>query len=298
MKCLNCMARFCEQRCLTRYLDDLAEQEEARVTGNWLCPCCRGIEPVGKYKGSEIPRTDEEEEAEQPSTPQTNEKSAADSEKGKEDSGRSQTNGSKDTNPKSPSSSGTENEGEERTAKGSNPTGELDDYCAVCGDIYTYDNNAIIFCDGCNVAVHQACYGVTKIPEGEWLCDRCKAKTTPQCHLCGLKGGAMKQLFDRPHHWVHVTCVATLPECAPIELDAKIGPEELLERIDKQRWKLKCEICKEKNRKEISGPLIQCIAKKCTKAFHPICVQRKLVYSKELSIFVTHCSQHVPKGKK
>ncbi len=33
---------------------------------------------------------------------------------------------------------------------------ETDDSCAVCGDIYSYDdNNEIIYCDGCNVAVHQ-----------------------------------------------------------------------------------------------------------------------------------------------
>jgi len=109
-----------------------------------------------------------------------------------------------------------------------------------------------------------------------------------------LKGGAMKQLLDKPHNWVHITCVATLVECSPVELNAKIGPLGLLEKIDKRRFKLKCEICKEKHRKEITGPLIQCIARKCTKAFHPICAQRKLVYSKEMSIFVTHCPQHAP----
>ena len=33
---------------------------------------------------------------------------------------------------------------------------ETEDFCSVCGDIYSYDdNNEIIYCDGCNVAVHQ-----------------------------------------------------------------------------------------------------------------------------------------------
>jgi hypothetical protein len=113
-----------------------------------------------------------------------------------------------------------------------------DDFCAVCGDVYSYDNNDIIFCEGCNVAVHQACYGIHKIPAGDWHCDRCKAKTAPQCNLCGLKGGAMKQLLDKPHNWVHVTCIATLYECSPIELDAKIGPLGITEKIDKRRFKL------------------------------------------------------------
>jgi hypothetical protein len=33
---------------------------------------------------------------------------------------------------------------------------EAEDCCAVCGDVHPYgDNNEIIYCDGCNVAVHQ-----------------------------------------------------------------------------------------------------------------------------------------------
>lgn len=32
---------------------------------------------------------------------------------------------------------------------------EDDEACAVCGDVYSYDHNDIIFCEGCNVAVHQ-----------------------------------------------------------------------------------------------------------------------------------------------
>ncbi len=32
--------------------------------------------------------------------------------------------------------------------------------CTVCKDGSSDDNNQIIFCDGCDMAVHQACYGV------------------------------------------------------------------------------------------------------------------------------------------
>ena len=54
--------------------------------------------------------------------------------------------------------------------------GQQDDddaVCGVCFDGTTYDDNAVVFCDLCNVAIHQRCYGVDKIPEGDFFCDRC-----------------------------------------------------------------------------------------------------------------------------
>lgn len=45
---------------------------------------------------------------------------------------------------------------------------EDEDICACCLDGSVYDDNEILFCDKCNVAVHQLCYGVKSIPEGAW----------------------------------------------------------------------------------------------------------------------------------
>jgi len=303
MKCFHCMARFCEQRCLARYVEDMNEQEEIRATNCWLCPCCKGIEPVGKYKGSDIQREagndgekdkdDEEQTQPPPLQPlqQGNHVQIIESQLPL----RTQSPVPQDiqiTTLKLKEENEPSNH-EEPQSHSTTISSTDDDFCAVCGDIYSYDNNAIIFCDGCNVAVHQECYGVHEIPDGEWLCDRCKVKVFPLCQLCSLKGGAMKQVVDTTN-WVHLTCVATLYEVTPLDLNANLGPPGLLDKIDKRRYKLKCKSCKDRRRKDITGPLIQCVSKKCTTAFHPICAQKRLVYNKELGIFVTHCNLHAP----
>ena len=48
--------------------------------------------------------------------------------------------------------------------------------CCVCGDDIAFDNNLLVYCDGvgCQVAVHQGCYGIVNIPDGDWYCKRCE----------------------------------------------------------------------------------------------------------------------------
>ncbi|EHK48172.1 hypothetical protein TRIATDRAFT_172772, partial [Trichoderma atroviride IMI 206040] len=45
--------------------------------------------------------------------------------------------------------------------------------CGVCSRPESQAPNEIILCDNCDFAVHQMCYGVRDIPDGDWLCNSC-----------------------------------------------------------------------------------------------------------------------------
>lgn len=79
--------------------------------------------------------------------------------------------------------------------------------CDVCRSPYSEDGNEMIFCDSCNVCVHQACYDIDEIPAGEWYCQPCRELgrvDKASCILCPNKNGAMKRTPD--DEWAHVSC--------------------------------------------------------------------------------------------
>eukprot|EP01018_Ginkgo_biloba_P030103 Gb_12353 [translate_table: standard] len=182
------------------------------------------------------------------------------------------------------------------------PPENEEELCHVCYGGDSEEWNQILFCDACDVAVHQECYGVQEIPDGQWLCSWCsymsrslrkgsagsgsgssRHKTSNgglgsdarPCILCPRHGGALKPIareaLGRENNgylqFAHLFCCQWVPETY-IENTETMEPIKNTEGIKEARWRLLCSLCKEKH-----GACIQCSHGMCATAFHPLCAR-------------------------
>ncbi|KAJ5577731.1 uncharacterized protein N7459_006695 [Penicillium hispanicum] len=176
------------------------------------------------------------------------------------------------------------------------PGEEQDSKCAICDDGDCENSNAIVFCDGCDLAVHQECYGVPFIPEGQWLCRKCQllGRGTTNCIFCPNTEGAFKQTTSSK--WAHLLCSIWIPEVS-IGNPSLMEPVTDVEKVPRSRWKLLCYICKQR-----MGASIQCSNKNCFVAFHVSCARRAQLYLKmkighglmDSHLLKAFCDKHVP----
>ena len=151
--------------------------------------------------------------------------------------------------------------------------------CDICCDGYVYEDNELVICDLCHAAVHQECYKSElsdSIPKGQWFCMRCRFLLKEQehynkikCFLCPDLTGIMRKVDNQ--RWAHVDCVNWTPEIwFEGDNDSKVN----LFGMDKERFKLKCSICK-----SLRGSCIQCDYKDCTCSFHVRCAKKENLIS-------------------
>ncbi|KAI9905558.1 hypothetical protein PsorP6_014013 [Peronosclerospora sorghi] len=180
-----------------------------------------------------------------------------------------------------------------------------DGICVVCFDGQSPETNPIIFCDRCELAVHQRCYGMAKVPSNEFICDRCLASREGLdpvrnvfCQLCSLSDGAFKRTLHEK--WVHVVCALWCPnvwignlfELSDICLGGRTNQvrflnsaEEIQERIE-QAAGFQTSTPNHDKQLDVStieggdlclhcrvacGRTIRCCYPGCSTSFHPLC---------------------------
>jgi hypothetical protein len=158
-----------------------------------------------------------------------------------------------------------------------NADSEDDIKCNVCGDTDTSNTNVIVICEGCDLPVHQECYGIPFVPEGPWLCRKCLAigeyaasSGRVQCILCPmLEGNATAAAFKQTVRgdWVHSLCAFWVDETFPLN-EAYQEPIAGIENIPAARWKLTCSVCHLR-----AGAPVQCSHKNCKVSFHATCAK-------------------------
>ncbi|CAB71104.1 putative protein [Arabidopsis thaliana] len=142
--------------------------------------------------------------------------------------------------------------------------------CAVCRWVEDWEENKMIICNRCQVAVHQECYGVSKSQDlTSWVCRACETPDIERdCCLCPVKGGALKP-SDVEGLWVHVTCAWFRPEVGFLNHE-NMEPAVGLFKIPANSFL------------KTHGSCVHCC--KCATHFHAMCASRAGYNMEEVSL--------------
>lgn len=170
----------------------------------------------------------------------------------------------------------------------------MEECCNVCRLDEAHEDDLIIYCDGCDIGVHQGCYGVTTVPDGDWYCNRCRQNALKErCALCPSSFGAMKPTTCGK--WAHVVCSLY---CSNVQfVDEQTMEPILLPAIDTPMT-MACYICMESKNSHNAriGQTIICNHPGCTRAFHVTCGQEHNLLREEnfeSSFYNGYCKAHI-----
>ena len=178
---------------------------------------------------------------------------------------------------------------------------DMDAVCEICNDGEVTPDNQILFCEACNVAIHQYCYGIEKVPEGDYYCIACRyfgrdkidmavakqiergasLKMAPSplpinCELCPRKQGAFIRTDTSSHvankdgvkvsKWVHVLC-AKWQGLNFVDFDKKDCVEDVADlKLNFRVHGIICQLCQGDR-----GAFNQCRSPGCKNWLHVTC---------------------------
>lgn len=183
---------------------------------------------------------------------------------------------------------------------------DMDAVCDICLDGEVTVDNQILFCEACNVAVHQKCYGIPRIPEGDYFCKPCRyfgrdkvasqrrateefkpPKTVPSplpisCEMCSWKQGAFVRTASKEEmeageeikdskkqaRWIHVVCAKWMG--LDYHDNEKMGVVECVHELKKSFREnyLQCHLCESRR-----GGFSKCHEPGCERWLHVTCAR-------------------------
>ncbi|KAM0681711.1 hypothetical protein GINT2_000225 [Glugoides intestinalis] len=159
-------------------------------------------------------------------------------------------------------------------------------FCEVCGQKSSKVNHSLITCQGCLLAVHEDCYGITDLVTDRWLCKQCIFYyESPICKLCGRSNGMLKKTTC--NNWAHVTCALLIQNASFCNFHIK----DQIDISECQKLESTCKIC--------GGcfPFFtNCAYAGCNEFYHASCAAENL-YCDIGNSFV-YCNEHSPLNKR
>ncbi|PIC41225.1 hypothetical protein B9Z55_008720 [Caenorhabditis nigoni] len=145
-----------------------------------------------------------------------------------------------------------------------------DDECDVCRDVDTDGSEEMIYCDSCNICVHETCGGVRTVPTGGWKCLKCRFSRqgpAPNCIFCPALGGSMTHSADK-RLWAHHSCALFVKQIEFEDAEDR-APIKFVEKVEEHQYREKCCVCDTKQ-----GVCVKCSDEECEMTFHVCCALR------------------------
>ncbi|KMV65367.1 PHD zinc finger domain-containing protein [Encephalitozoon cuniculi EcunIII-L] len=153
-------------------------------------------------------------------------------------------------------------------------------FCDICTRHTSTHNEALVVCQGCEICVHESCYGIQDL-SSFWLCRKCiYGEYQIRCSFCISSDGIFKQTSD--NRWGHVLCAMFNRFLSFGHLLSK-DPIDVSSYLEESG----CLFCN-----EFGGTAIHCSYFMCTRKYHVGCALDKCYF--DLNNGISYCIDHDP----